>query len=871
MEFTLTRYQAQAVADVLPNLTKARDLLEHGLPSSFGLTAATGAGKTVIAASVMEALFFGDEENRFEADENAVVLWFSQDPVLNRQTKHRIAEASDLISSTRLEIIETSFVRERLEPGKVYFINTQKFSVTSSLTRGHHAIDDTEDALPMLGRRTLPDSRRYTIWDTIRNTIEDPNLNLYLFVDEAHRGMGAPKKADRDENQTILRRLINGHADVPPAPVVFGISATIDRFKKVMEGSEGRTPLKNVEVDRQEVLASGLVKDDVVLTGVDESGRHETVLLRQGVQRLREMSEAWARYTGAEKEKRVLPLMVLQVPNKPTEAALAGWVDTVMDEWPDLQPANFAHVFGEQTPLTFDDMVVPYVSPEDVQDTEKVRVLLAKDAISTGWDCPRAEVMVSFRAVKEPVTVTQLLGRLVRSPLRRRIDGHGLLNTVFCALPNFDESTVEKVVQLITQGVEGEDPLPVGRVLTDAKVMSRNPVLGEKLGADRMDQVMEALAAVPSEHAPARAQRPIARFLALAKEMSADELVLDGVKKSHALLNKEIAALSIRFDETIEAAVNDIEQVDLVEVTARMGADEDELVTRRTQVAADDKSLRDAFAVARRNLGTTTADSHVTYLLSQASDFEDQTELLRDARLRVAAVGRQRDLVGELEGAADKLTALWLDEHAAEIPMLSSAREKVYTDIKVQSREIQTSTIGEVLSSTEPTMVEQGSKKVPIETFGQHVLADDHGQFPWEPNKAERFVLQKEQGRNSFLAWYRNPSRGSKEALRVCYERDERWRSMHPDFIFFFDKAGEVVPAIIDPHGSQLSDAMPKLVGLARFAEEHADVFPRIEAVTDWEGGYVYLDLRDQSTRDAIRHTDDPKVIFGSKHAKEYQ
>ncbi len=49
-----------------------------------------------------------------------------------------------------------------------------------------------------------------------------------------------------------------------------------------------------------------------------------------------------------------------------------------------------------------------------------MRVLIAKDAISTGWDCPRAEVLVSFRPAQDNTHITQLLGRMVRSPLARR-------------------------------------------------------------------------------------------------------------------------------------------------------------------------------------------------------------------------------------------------------------------------------------------------------------------------------------------------------------------------------------------------------------------------------------------------------------------
>ena len=46
----------------------------------FSLTATTGAGKTVMAAAVIEALFDGDDDFDFEADPGAVVLWFTDDP-----------------------------------------------------------------------------------------------------------------------------------------------------------------------------------------------------------------------------------------------------------------------------------------------------------------------------------------------------------------------------------------------------------------------------------------------------------------------------------------------------------------------------------------------------------------------------------------------------------------------------------------------------------------------------------------------------------------------------------------------------------------------------------------------------------------------
>ena len=137
MKFTLKDYQEEAVKDVLTNLEKAgRRWHQDGDKHAFSLTATTGAGKTVMAAAVFEALFHGDDNFDFEPDSGAVVIWFSDDPSLNEQSRFRLLEASDLISISDLIVVQTTFNRDKLEAGKVYFLNTQKLSRTSLLVRG---------------------------------------------------------------------------------------------------------------------------------------------------------------------------------------------------------------------------------------------------------------------------------------------------------------------------------------------------------------------------------------------------------------------------------------------------------------------------------------------------------------------------------------------------------------------------------------------------------------------------------------------------------------------------------------------------------------------------------------------------------------
>jgi type III restriction enzyme len=499
MKFTLKDYQTEAVRDALLNLKKARRRWHDEKDKhAFSLTAVTGAGKTVMAAAVFEALFHGDDEYDFDADPGAVVIWFSDDPALNEQTRFRLMEASDRLRHTDLVVVENSFNRPKFDARKIYFLNTQKLGKNSLLVRGFEG-DESGGLFP----ETRPDLRSHTIWDTIRNTVEDPALTLYLVLDEAHRGMGSPTKAAQNAKATIVLRMINGAQGVPGIPVVWGISATVERFNRAMEGAQGRGTLPNVVVDAQKVQESGLLKDTIILDIPDEAGKFDTVIVRRATDKFRASSQAWADYAKQQGESQaVLPLMVLQVPNTPDPKDIGQALATIFKQWPELPNDCVAHVLGDHSTQQFGPYKVPHISPERVQDATWVRVLIAKDAISTGWDCPRAEVMVSFRAAVDRTHITQLLGRMVRTPLARRIPGNDQLNSVHCLLPLFDAKTVSAVADALMKGGSSDDDAqpPTGRVLVNPKTMRPNPAVAES--------VWEKFESLPCQTRPQRGARP---------------------------------------------------------------------------------------------------------------------------------------------------------------------------------------------------------------------------------------------------------------------------------------------------------------------------------------------------------------------------
>ena len=109
-----------------------------------------------MAAAVIEALFEGNDDYDFDADPGAVVLWFTDDPALNAQTRSRLLEATDLEHS-RLQVIDTDFQADALSPGKVYFLNAQKLGKNSLLVR--NAPEARNDLFP-LSRSVPPECPR---------------------------------------------------------------------------------------------------------------------------------------------------------------------------------------------------------------------------------------------------------------------------------------------------------------------------------------------------------------------------------------------------------------------------------------------------------------------------------------------------------------------------------------------------------------------------------------------------------------------------------------------------------------------------------------------------------------------------------------
>lgn len=558
----------------------------------------------------------------------------------------------------------------------------------------------------------------------------------------------------------------------------------------------------------------------------------------------------------------VLPLMVLQVPNAPEHNDIGRALDTIFAQWPELSEDAVAHVFGEHTAQTFGRHTVPYIPPERVQESTWVRVLIAKDAISTGWDCPRAEVMVSFRPARDKTHITQLLGRMVRTPLARRIPGNDRLNAVDCLLPFFDEASVKDVAKALMSGGDGGEDLPGRRVLINPAELKPNPSIPEA--------VWGKLLSLPSQSLPKRHSRPVKRLTSLAHELAVDGLLEDAGKAAHAEMHRVLDGVRARYKTEIKTAREAVLTVEGKSLRADLkggGMSFDDFLEE-----ADYAVIEDAYRRAGRAISPDLATSYSDYLARNEGDTGDMETALIEAHVTVAALGLVPKVQETLEEEAEKLANQWLTRFRVEIKDLSDERQDVYRQIREMSVNPMDVDLARPTSWMQATTIrEADGTETPLPTFDRHMLCDEKGMFPEDFNSWEGEVVRAELTRTGTVAWYRNPSRASQDSLGLIYEDGGEPKIVRPDFIFFTQQSdGTIAADIVDPHGVHFGDAIPKLKGLALHAARFGDQYRRIEAVAKMGDEFRVLDLKEESVRSAVNAATSISTLYQGPFATKY-
>ena len=115
MKVELFPFQKRALADIRMKTAEAMGSYHRThAPQVISFTAPTGAGKTIIMASLIESIFTGNDS--FVEQPNAIVIWLSDSPQLNEQSKQKIDAKADRIRLGQcVTVNEDSFDKETFE------------------------------------------------------------------------------------------------------------------------------------------------------------------------------------------------------------------------------------------------------------------------------------------------------------------------------------------------------------------------------------------------------------------------------------------------------------------------------------------------------------------------------------------------------------------------------------------------------------------------------------------------------------------------------------------------------------------------------------------------------------------------------------
>ena len=469
-----------------------------------------------------------------------------------------------------------------------------------------------------------------------------------------------------------------------------------------------------------------------------------------------------------------------------------------------------------------------HIRPSEIEGDPDVQVVLFKTSLNVGWDCPRAETMMSFRRANDPTNIAQLVGRMVRTPLARRIKENDHLNSVALYLPHYNRTEVSGIVKYLTES---------GEAAAGSRIETEEPVTLSR--ATGTDAIFAALENIPSYVVPrSRKTTQVRRLVRLARQLAMDGIDPDAEEREKQglvailLVERERVKDDTEFREV--AAANGklvMQRVEwqVYESAIEEGADVTVDVSR--------ENVDDLFAAAGRKLGE---GLHVAYLRHRAR----RDKIAATAgKLEVTALAWRQEVGQKLETHARSRVSALLASHATAIKTTPEASQIEYDVIRGLSDEPEKTLL------SLPNKIDVPPKPT---KYAKHIYTDEAGEAPLHLGTWELATLEEEQRRNTYLGFLRNFDRKD-WSLVVPYKKAGDPKPIYPDFLFFRQgREGKVIVDLIDPHNVGLEDSVDKAHGLALYAREHGRDFGRIELVIFNNDTLCRLDFQDEITRQKV-------------------
>ena len=364
------KYQQKYVRELVD---KTIDLLRlTGHRKTLIFKAPTGSGKTVMASQMLADL---TEELQSRGDspyQQVALIWIAP----NKLHQQSYFKMKNYFTETRLlkpvmydEIDQSEGV---IHPGEILFVNWESINKEKNVM-----VRDSE--------------QNASLYEITRRTQEEHGLPIVVVIDEEH--LFWSKSADKSAK--VLQK-INPKVEIR-------ISAT------PKTNSDHKVTISREEVVKEEMIKKQVVLNPDITKGYNDENELNIHLIQCALEKRRLLAEAYKK-----EGTNINPLLLIQLPNDTTESmtaedsAIATQVKTYLKEIKDITTDNkklAVWLSGEKENL------------EGLEEPDNMtEVLLFKQAIALGWDCPRAAVLLIFRKLQSNQFTIQTVGRILRMP-----------------------------------------------------------------------------------------------------------------------------------------------------------------------------------------------------------------------------------------------------------------------------------------------------------------------------------------------------------------------------------------------------------------------------------------------------------------------
>ncbi len=377
MKINLKNYQEKAVKNLTEKVSSFLQSDKRDKKTAV-LQAPTGSGKTIMMASIIESLVNKSKEENRKLDFTFIWLSIGKGD-LHNQSKRSLENVFS--GYPVVQSIDTVFGTSQYELLKdsVMVVNWEKIRAKDGKTQEWKNI-------------VMKDGDHTNFREILNNTI-GRDRKIILIIDESHSHTSA------DRGKEII--------DLISPTVTIEVSATPIIKLSADDIIEGKGWIE--KINPQDVIDEEMIKDQILVNfdfNFKKTEDSDEAILSTAIAKRDELAQVYKN-----NNIDVNPLLLIQLPNSQNGEVVKNTVLQYLEKNKGIKLGD------ERLSIWLDEEKEEDRNLENIsKNNAPQEYLIFKQAIDTGWDCPRAQILLKFRESESEIFNIQVLGRILRMP-----------------------------------------------------------------------------------------------------------------------------------------------------------------------------------------------------------------------------------------------------------------------------------------------------------------------------------------------------------------------------------------------------------------------------------------------------------------------